>query len=110
MLQWRIYYNGFEVDSAHSRPEDVPKTGIQYIRQRTPSGVDAEPVRVEPLQGENYYCWQDDRWIGHDRDGLMQYLAASGLKIVLFGYEIAYEKWAMISERAGQDPDFQVRR
>ncbi len=111
MICWRIYYGDRStVDNTTTAPADVPKTDVQYIRQRTPSGVDAEPARIEPVQGENYYCWQDDRWIGHDRDGMVQYLMTIGSKVVLFGFEIGYERWAAISEQAGLDPDFQVRR
>ncbi len=113
LLQWRIYYDRFEVDDTQAAPESVPKVGVQYIQQRTPSGVDNDQgprERVEPLQGETYYCWEGDRWIGHDQIGLFQYLTEQGSKVVLFGREIPYERWAAISERAATDPDFRGRR
>lgn len=102
---WRIWYeDGTTADSLTFAPDEVQKTGVAYIQQHTPHGV-------EPVQGETYYTWDGDRWTGRDEAGFWQYMMRPGPRIVLFGYEQHREDWYKIVEQATNDPDFgTVRR
>ena len=74
--RWKIYYGDCSTFSDQDgRPEDAPVTNVQVIIQ-----PHIESGHYTQVQRDYYVYWPDDeRWVGVDLAGVMDFLAERGL-------------------------------
>lgn len=97
-IRWVIYYSGGKTFSNRDGdPWDAPRSNVLCIAQANAG------CGREVLGEQNYYCWHfdDDCWVPHDTDGLIQYLDGPGCnKVRLRGYWIRRERYFRVRREA----------
>jgi hypothetical protein len=98
-MKWRIYYSdGATFSDADGAPEDAPPDGIQVIVQED------ERAGRAYIEGNDFYVWDGERWVGMDDDGMKTHFRLSGL--LKQGYCLSRRKFDVVLNRAFRDPDF----
>ena len=101
IAKWIVFYdNGDSYSSLDGPPWEAPRDYVQCIA--VPDVGCGNRVIAE----QNYYCWhyEDDEWVPHDLNGLVQYLRRPGdRKLVLVGYWANRERYLKIRKRAQKD-------
>lgn len=95
---WIIWYEDrSSFSSWDGLPWEAPRDGVICIT------VSKDSCGRYLISARNYYCWHFDeqRWIPHDKDGLLQYLRRPGKdKVVLEGWEVSKELFGEIINHA----------
>ena len=97
---WIVFYDdGSSYSSRDGPPELARRDGVQVIV------VTSVGTGCHCLAEQNFYCWEFDQWVPHDRDGLEQYLDRPGIeKIRLRGYWVPRSVYSKIRAGAMRDP------
>ena len=99
--KWIIFYeDGLSFSSLDGLPSEAPRDYVQCIC------VSHISCGNYTLAEQDFYCWHfdDEEWVPHDWVGLFQYLKISGdRKVVLCGYWINRERYALIRSNAQKD-------
>jgi len=100
MTDWIIWYsNGMSFSSDDGPPENAPRDDVQIVV------VPSDQVGKLLWHDSDYYCWQDNQWICHDKEGLRQYLNLPGKeKIRLCGFWIPDAQFYALYQVALHDP------
>ena len=100
MADWIIFYqDGSTFSSDEGGPEDAPRWGVEVIATSDPD------VGRMLYWDSEFYCWQEDQWIPHDRAGAQDYELNTKWPIRLRGYWIDRKRFfSEIYPRACNDP------
>ena len=98
---WIIFYSdGQSFSSLDGKPWEAQRDYVQCI------AVADIGCGNYILAEQNFYCWhfEDNCWVPHDIDGLLQYLRVPGdRKVVLAGYWVKRERYTGIRAGASRD-------
>ena len=99
---WIVFYDdGHSFSSLDGQPWEAPRSFVLCIAVADPS------CGNYILAETNFYCWhyEDDAWVGHDLNGLVQYLQKPGdRKLVMCGYYVNRDRYLTVRKNIHKDP------
>ena len=100
-LNWKIFYLDGTYSNKDGPPEFAPKLGVQAII------LPDFRVGRRIERSEDFYIWspKNGGWRGANHFRLSQYLYEPGFKLVLFGETLTDDDYAIVLNRAMNDPE-----